>query len=84
MSYKYAVACLLSALSLTAHAQPTQHVVGANLGYGNVSYDVNNSHDEGDMFLGDVYYRYSSITTLVLKPAIRAHLTALAPYLSVP
>ena len=55
MSYKYAVACLLSALSLTAHAQPTQHVVGANLGYGNVSYDVNNSHDEGDMFLGDVY-----------------------------
>ncbi|MDW3116119.1 porin family protein, partial [Vibrio sp. 1727] len=31
---------------------------GANLGYGDVSYDVNNGHDDGDMFLGDVYYRY--------------------------
>ncbi len=58
MSYKYAVACLLSALSVTAHAEPTKHIVGANLGYGDVSYDVNNGHDDGDMFLGDVYYRY--------------------------
>lgn len=80
MSYKYAVACLLSALSVTAHAEPTKHIVGANLGYGDVSYDVNNGHDDGDMFLGDVYYRYMFDQTSALKRVTKARLTALVLY----
>ncbi len=80
MSYKYAVACLLSALSVTAHAEPTKHIVGANLGYGDVSYDVNNGHDDGDMFLGMCITVTCSTKTSALKRVTKARLTVLVLY----
>ncbi|CAH1607283.1 OMP_b-brl domain-containing protein [Vibrio jasicida] len=58
MRYSLVTALVLSTLSLSAHATTNKHIVGTNLGYGAVNYDAPTSEESGDMFLGEVYYRY--------------------------
>lgn len=58
MRYSFIAALVLSTLSLSANASTSKHIIGTNLGYGGVSYDAPASKESGDMFLGEIYYRY--------------------------
>ncbi|MBE4590784.1 hypothetical protein BOO24_00230 [Vibrio navarrensis] len=71
MSYKYAFAGLLSVLSLAAHATPNKHVIGGSLGYGDVSYSTKVGDKDGDMFLGDIYYRYMFNEYFGIEPGLK-------------
>ncbi|KYN83199.1 hypothetical protein ATY36_10025 [Vibrio cidicii] len=71
MSYKYAFAGLLSVLSLAAHAAPNKHVIGGSLGYGDVSYSTKIGDQDGDMYLGDIYYRYMFNEYFGIEPGLK-------------
>ena len=58
MRYSFATALVLSTLSLSANATTSEHIIGTNIGYGDVNYDAPTSKESGDMFLGEIYYRY--------------------------
>ncbi|MDF5356455.1 porin family protein, partial [Vibrio parahaemolyticus] len=58
MRYSFITALVLSAFSLSANAETSVHIIGTNIGYGDVNYDAPTSKESGDMFLGEIYYRY--------------------------
>ncbi|HCZ9049316.1 TPA: hypothetical protein O4F77_001381 [Vibrio alginolyticus] len=58
MRYSFITALVLSAFSLSANAETSEHIIGTNIGYGDVNYDAPTSKESGDMFLGEIYYRY--------------------------
>ena len=58
MRYSFVTALVLSTFSLSTYAATSTHVIGTTLGYGMVNYDAPTSEESGDMFLGEIYYRY--------------------------
>ncbi|WP_343290055.1 outer membrane beta-barrel protein (plasmid) [Vibrio harveyi] len=58
MRYSFIAVLVLSTFSLSANATTNKHIIGTNMGYGGVNYDAPTSKESGDMFLGEIYYRY--------------------------
>ncbi|AMG31523.1 porin family protein [Grimontia hollisae] len=83
MLYKYASVCLLATLSMTANAQ-TKHIIGADFGYGGSNYDVAHNKEDGDVFIGDIYYRYMVDTNWGIEAGYKGGFDGFASMLTSP
>ncbi|HIH0879686.1 TPA: outer membrane beta-barrel protein [Vibrio cholerae] len=61
MRYSFISTLILTIFSLSANATTNKHIIGTNIGYGGVNYGAPTSEESGDMFLGEIYYRYMTM-----------------------
>ncbi|EGQ8188369.1 outer membrane beta-barrel protein [Vibrio cholerae] len=83
MFYKYISVCMLAIISMAPNAH-AKHVVGANLGYGGSNYDVTHNKEDGDAFMGELYYRYMVDTNWGIETGYKGGFNGFASMLTSP